>query len=218
MQSALEQKAMLLAHELAAQKDSLIKAAIDHCIGKSWTIADIAGRGLIEVQPDKSEVFSFDGRDLIHFNHTGTEVDDSPNGIFMRAVTHYRLLYAQPELLAMSEQNTVFNVNELDECDTGGGPWYENFLARISYDRDNEHRAICVPRNSANPGCQRSTNNSVQRKIMMTETMSIEQYVFWMAALAIPVLLMLIGGDDDRPQLSKSCWSFLKTIIFKRFA
>lgn len=44
----------------------------------------------------------------------------------------------------MSEQNTVFNVNELDECDTGGGPWYENFLARISYDRDNERRAVCI--------------------------------------------------------------------------
>jgi hypothetical protein len=53
----------------------------------------------------------------------------------------------------MSEQNTVFNVNELDECDTGGGPWYENFLARISYDRDNEHRAVCLLDGSAGNSC-----------------------------------------------------------------
>jgi hypothetical protein len=31
----------------------------------------------------------------------------------------------------------------------------------------------------------------------MAETMSIEQYVFWVAALAIPVLAMLVMSDDN---------------------
>ena len=30
----------------------------------------------------------------------------------------------------------------------------------------------------------------------MTEIMSIEQYVFWVAALAIPVIIMLAMSDD----------------------
>lgn len=53
----------------------------------------------------------------------------------------------------MSEQPTVFNVNELDECDTDGGPWYEYFLERVYYDRDNEHRAVCVLGGGAGYSC-----------------------------------------------------------------
>ena len=94
MQSVLEQKTMQLAHGLAAQKEFLIKAAIDHCIGRYWTIADITGRGEFKIQPDNTEIFSFDGRALIHFYHTRTELDNTNKGIFMRAMTDYRLLYA----------------------------------------------------------------------------------------------------------------------------
>lgn len=94
MQDILEQKTMQLAHGLASQKEALIRAAIDYCIGENWTIADITGRGAFTVLPDKTEMFSFDGRDLIHFFHTITEVDNSHEGIFMRDVTEYRLLYA----------------------------------------------------------------------------------------------------------------------------
>lgn len=93
MESALEQKTMQLAHGLAVQKESLIKSAIEHCIGKDWTIAEITGRGEFNIQPDNTEIFSFDGRELIHFYHTRTEVDSSHKGIFMRVVIDYRLLY-----------------------------------------------------------------------------------------------------------------------------
>ena len=89
---ALEQKTMQLLHGHTAQKESLIKAAIEHCIGKDWTIADIIGRGEFIIQPDKTEIFSFDGRELIHFT-TRIEVDNSRNGVFVSAVTEYRLLY-----------------------------------------------------------------------------------------------------------------------------
>lgn len=83
-----------LAHGLAAQKEALIKTAITHQIGDDWTIADITGKGAFIILPDKTEIFAFEGVGLIHFLHTRTEVDNSKAGIFMRAVTDYKLLYA----------------------------------------------------------------------------------------------------------------------------
>lgn len=82
-----------LAHNLAAQKEKLIKDAITHLIGDDWSIADVTGRGKFYLLPDKTEIFNFDGVDLIHFLHNRTEVDDSKTGMFMRAVTDYRLFY-----------------------------------------------------------------------------------------------------------------------------
>lgn len=93
MKKVFEQKTMQLAHELASQKESVIKAAIKHHIGKNWTDTDITGRGEFTVLPDGTEIFSFDGCELIHFYHTKVEMNDLLDGTSMRAVTAYRLLY-----------------------------------------------------------------------------------------------------------------------------
>lgn len=86
-------KMMQLARGIVEQKEFLIKHAIEHCIGKDWTVDDIKGRGEFTVLPDNTEVFSFDGQEMIHFYHTRVEVDNSHKGTFMRALTDYRLLY-----------------------------------------------------------------------------------------------------------------------------
>lgn len=88
------EQAKQLAEGLTAQKERLIKDAISHLIGDEWTVADVAGRGKFYLLPDKPEIFSFDGVDLIHFLHTRTEVDNSKLGIYMRAITDYKILYA----------------------------------------------------------------------------------------------------------------------------
>jgi len=82
-----------LVHNLAVQKETLIKDTITRQIGDEWTISDITGRGEFKIMPDRTEIFSFDGIELIHFYHTRTEIDDSRAGLFMRAVVDYRLMY-----------------------------------------------------------------------------------------------------------------------------
>ena len=83
-----------LAANMAAKKESLIKEAISFSIGTDdWTIAEITGRGEIKILHDKTEIFSFDGVDLLHFGHVTTEIDDSKPGCFMTAIQEYRKLY-----------------------------------------------------------------------------------------------------------------------------
>ena len=80
---------------LASTKEGLIKAAITHQIGTyQWTISDITGRGEFKILPDKTEIFAFDGVDLIHFGHMRTEVDNGKTGLYMRATQEYQLLYS----------------------------------------------------------------------------------------------------------------------------
>jgi hypothetical protein len=94
MGSDVEKFTEKIATGLAAKKESEIKRAITHVIGNDeWTIADITGRGAIKILPDKTEIFSFDGVDLIHFGHMRTEIDNKNMGIHMTVVQEYRLLY-----------------------------------------------------------------------------------------------------------------------------
>jgi len=84
-----------LSKELAVQKEKLIKDAINYKIGNSeWCIADLTGRGEMKILPDKTEIFAFDGQELIHFGNFRTEIDNKAMGWSIKAVQEYRLLYS----------------------------------------------------------------------------------------------------------------------------
>ncbi len=54
--------------DAASQKETFIKEAINKVLGTDdWDMIDIARRGEIKILPDKTEIFTFDGIDLLHF-------------------------------------------------------------------------------------------------------------------------------------------------------
>ena len=84
-----------LAMNMATGKEKLIKAAITHQVGNNqWSISDISGRGEFKILPDKTEIFAFDGVDLIHFGIIETVIDDAKVDIYATAMQKYRLLYS----------------------------------------------------------------------------------------------------------------------------
>lgn len=90
----LNEIVMQLSTRIATEKEHLIKNAIIHCIGHDgWSIGDLTGRGEFKIQPDKTEIFAFDGQDLIHFMVAETSIDESHIGIFARTAQKYQLLY-----------------------------------------------------------------------------------------------------------------------------
>lgn len=78
---------------VVVQKNRLIEDAIISQIGNQWSVQDIIDRGEIKILPDKTEIFAFDGVDLIHFNHIKTEMDHSRVGVSAKMTQEYRLLY-----------------------------------------------------------------------------------------------------------------------------
>ncbi len=82
-----------LATMMIAHRDKFIKQAITHILGDDWRIQDITGRGTFTVLPDKTEIFSFDGIDMIHFYHLQTVIEHDTIGINMKAIQEYKLLY-----------------------------------------------------------------------------------------------------------------------------
>jgi len=89
----MSEKTDQLSHQIVAQKETVIKAGISSVLGDDWMISDITGRGSITILPDKTEIFAFDGVDLIHFFHVETSIDHSHTGIMMKATQKYKLLY-----------------------------------------------------------------------------------------------------------------------------
>ena len=81
-----------LTSNMAASKDKIIKQAIDAVIGKDWIISDLTGRGEFLILPDKTEIFKFDGMELIHFMVQRTEIDDSKSGMSVNSIQDYRFL------------------------------------------------------------------------------------------------------------------------------
>ena len=77
---------------MVARKDELIRQAINSVIGDDWCIRDLIGRGEFLVLPDKTEIFKFDGVELIHFMPPRTEIDDSKVGMVVNSVQEYRFL------------------------------------------------------------------------------------------------------------------------------
>ena len=99
-ESTLEKKLTeQLATTLVEHRGRLIEDAITHMIGDDWCITDITGRGAFITLPDKTEIFSFDGVNLIHFYHLYTKIDNSNDmiGLNMEATQDYKLLYDDGE-------------------------------------------------------------------------------------------------------------------------
>ena len=87
-----------LAGQVVKEKDKLIKDAISHKIGsENWSITDIANRGEMSILPDKTEVFSFDGQELIRFWPATTKTVCSGTGFSGTAEQKYQLLYLPPK-------------------------------------------------------------------------------------------------------------------------
>lgn len=83
-----------LATTMVDNRDKLIEKAITHVLGDGWCITDITDRAAFVVLPDKTEIFTFDGINLIHFYHLRTEIDSNDTiGFNMHAVQDYKLLY-----------------------------------------------------------------------------------------------------------------------------
>jgi hypothetical protein len=79
---------------LMTQKEEQIKAAIDFMIGKPWTIEEITGRGEFHLYPDKTEVFAFDGQELIRFYPIETVTEQKGHSTFLKGKQNYELLYS----------------------------------------------------------------------------------------------------------------------------
>lgn len=88
----LSEKRKQLASAMAASKDKLIRQAINSLIGEDWCIRDLTGRGEFLILPDKTEIFKFDGMELIHFMIPRTEIDYSKAGMVVNSVQEYRFL------------------------------------------------------------------------------------------------------------------------------
>ena len=82
-----------MAEGVIAQKEEQIKAAIDYMIGEPWSINDIAGRGEMKIYPDKTEVFVFDGVELIRFYPIETITEQKGISTFFKLKQPYELLY-----------------------------------------------------------------------------------------------------------------------------
>lgn len=86
-----------LCEEMMDKRDDLIRLAINRQIGTDWVLADIPERGLFRYEPDGSEVFSFDGVDLIQFFPMQSETVTDGASIKLVASRKYRELYPRRE-------------------------------------------------------------------------------------------------------------------------
>lgn len=81
-----------LVSALANNKDQILKQAITSVLGDDWCIGDLTGRGEFLILPDKTEVFKFDGMELVHFMIPETKIDNSITGMKVNVEQQYRFL------------------------------------------------------------------------------------------------------------------------------
>ncbi len=85
-----------LAIDIGSQKERELKNAISHVIGNDkWSISDITGRAEMRRYPDNTEVFVFDGIELLVFYPIETSIDSNAIGVSLKATQKFRKLYAQ---------------------------------------------------------------------------------------------------------------------------
>ena len=86
----MKDAASRLAESFTAQKEKVIKDALTYKTGISgWRVEDLENRGELKTAPDKTEVFSFDGEDLVFFGSLKTEINDG----VLTITQDYKLLY-----------------------------------------------------------------------------------------------------------------------------
>ena len=91
----MNEKIEKLAIDLGSQKEREIKQAISHVIGNDeWTIREITGRAEMRMYPDNTEIFVFDGIELLAFYPVETSIDTSVIGVSLKATQKFRKLYA----------------------------------------------------------------------------------------------------------------------------
>jgi hypothetical protein len=88
----LTEKRTQIVHAMSASRDAIIRQAINSVIGDKWVASDLTGRGEFLILPDKTELFKFDGMELIHFMVPRTEIDNSRPGMVINAVQEFRFL------------------------------------------------------------------------------------------------------------------------------
>lgn len=89
----LKEKSNQLFIGLTSKKEKIITDAVSAQIGNDyWLMTDLAGRCSIKILPDKTEIFSLDDVDLIHFGHVKTEIQNSGMGIRFKATQEYKVL------------------------------------------------------------------------------------------------------------------------------
>ena len=77
---------------MVSQKDGIISTAISESAGEGWTMADIRNRGVLKRMPDGTEIFAFDGVDLIQFYDVEFETKTEGFKMIMTAKQNYRIL------------------------------------------------------------------------------------------------------------------------------
>lgn len=79
---------------MVSQKDEIISTEITKLVGEGWTMADVKNKGVLKRMPDGTEVFAFDGVDLIQFYDVEFETKTEDFKMLMTAKQRYRLLSA----------------------------------------------------------------------------------------------------------------------------
>ncbi len=82
-----------LAVEMTSTQEKIIKEAINFKIGTDWDMFDVIADCSMKTLPDKTQIFCFQGEDLIHFNRIKYDLIEGVNTYKMTASQDYRLLY-----------------------------------------------------------------------------------------------------------------------------
>jgi hypothetical protein len=90
---AKEQRKIMVG-ALASNKDKILRQAITSVLGDDWCVRDLTGRGEFLILHDKTEIFKFDGIELVHFMVPETKIDNSISGMKVNVEQQYRFLNA----------------------------------------------------------------------------------------------------------------------------
>ena len=92
----IDEQIKQISFSMCEQKEEEIKKAITHVIGRdNWTIEELKGRGSINIYPDKTELFVFDGVDLLRFYPIETKREKNSFGnIILKTTRNFERLYS----------------------------------------------------------------------------------------------------------------------------
>jgi hypothetical protein len=91
---AVRAHTQVIAESLVISRDNLMRDAVSRFIGASdWELEAILGRGHLYKLPDGSEIFSFDGVELLKFRPLETKTTIDRNGaVHVTAEQPYEIL------------------------------------------------------------------------------------------------------------------------------
>ncbi len=92
MYEIAKEKSIEMANATVAQKEMLIVKSVNGLIGEDWVLADLDGRLVKNIMPDKSEIIKFDGEELLQFFPVKLETKTTETGVTMKATQPYKVL------------------------------------------------------------------------------------------------------------------------------